>query len=261
MSDRPRFQVDLTGRTALVTGASSGIGAQFARSLARSGAAVVLGARRVERLETLAAEIKAEGGRALAVALDVADEASTQAAYDSAEQAFGGVDTVIANAGVSTGGSGLGLKIDDFDAMVAVNLRGVFLTAREGGRRMTARWPAAEERGRVVLISSITAHRAWSGLSAYSATKAAVAQLGRTLALEWAGKGVNVNVLCPGYIHTELTDSLWHSDKGKALLASFPRRRVMELDVLDPLMLYLCSDFSRQVTGSVFDVDDGQTLG
>jgi len=253
--------VDLSGRVALVTGASSGIGAQFARSLSRSGAAVVLAARRADRLQALADEMKAAGGKALPVAMDVADEPSTRAAFDAAEAEFGGVDTVIANAGVSYGGSALGLNVNDFDATVAINLRGAFLTAREGARRMVARYPAAEERGRVVLISSITAHRAWTAMAAYSATKAAVVQLGRTMAREWAGKGVNVNVLCPGYIRTEMTEDLWGVDKGQALLDSFPRRRLLDLDVLDPLLLYFCSDASRQLTGSVIDVDDGQSLG
>jgi NAD(P)-dependent dehydrogenase (short-subunit alcohol dehydrogenase family) len=126
---------------------------------------------------------------------------------------------------------------------------------------MVAKYPAAEERGRVVLIGSITAHRAWTAMSAYSATKAAVVQLGRVMAREWAGKGVNVNVLCPGYIRTEMTEALWTVDKGRDLLDEFPRRRLLDLDALDPLLLYLCSDASRQLTGSVIDVDDGQSLG
>jgi len=252
---------DLAGRVALITGASSGIGAQFARSLAKSGAAVVLAARRADRLAALADEIKAAGGRALAVAMDVADEASTCAAYDAADAEFGGVDTVIANAGVSHGGSAMGLKLEAFDDTVAINLRGAFLTAREGARRMVAKYPASEDRGRVVLIASITAHKAWTAMAAYSATKAAVVQLGRTMAREWANKGVNVNVLCPGYIRTEMTDALWSVDRGRDLLDSFPRRRLLELDALDPLLLYFCSDASRQLTGSVIDVDDGQSLG
>jgi NAD(P)-dependent dehydrogenase (short-subunit alcohol dehydrogenase family) len=253
--------VDLGGRVALVTGASSGIGAQFARSLAMSGAAVVLAARRVERLKALADDIERAGGKALSVAMDVADEDSTQAAFDAAETAFGGVDTVVANAGVSYGGSAMGLKMEDFDATLSINLRGVFLTAREGARRMVAQFPPEQERGRVVLIASITAHRAWTAMAAYSATKAAVVQLGRTMAREWAGKGVNVNVLCPGYIRTEMTDELWTVDRGRDLLNSFPRRRLLDLDSLDPLLLYFCSDASRQLTGSVISVDDGQSLG
>lgn len=255
------YSFDLAGRVALITGASSGLGAQFARALSRSGARVVLGARRVELLDSLAAEIAASGGEALAVSMDVADEASTIAAYAAAEAAFGPVDTVIANAGVSRAGSALGLSVDDFDATMAINLRGVFLTAREGARRMVATFPAAEERGRIVLTSSITAHALWPSMSAYAASKAAVIQLGRAMAREWALKGVNVNMICPGYILTDINEALWTVDRGKAMLEAFPRKRLCDLDVLDPTVLYFCSDASRQVTGSVIDIDDGQSLG
>jgi len=257
---RSKFSVDLSGRVALITGASSGLGAQFARALSRSGAKVVLAARRTDMLKALAAEIEAAGGHALPVAMDATDEASTIAAYDAAEAAFGPVDTVIANAGVSRPGSALGMSVEDFDATVAINLRGVFLTAREGARRMVARFPATEERGRVVLISSITAHELWASMSAYAASKAAVIQLGRAMAREWATKGVNVNMVCPGYILTDINEELWTVDRGKAMLNAFPRRRLCDLDVLDPMILYFCSDASRQITGSVIDIDDGQSL-
>jgi NAD(P)-dependent dehydrogenase (short-subunit alcohol dehydrogenase family) len=255
------YSFDLSNRTVLVTGASSGIGAQFARTLAASGAAVVLAARRADRLKALEAELKAAGARALAVAMDVADEASVQAGYDAAEKAFGGVDSVIANAGMSPAGSALGLSVGDFDQVTDVNIKGVFLTVREGARRMIAHGSGERGHGRILIVSSITAHYVSASAAAYSASKAAVLQLGRTLAFDWAKKGVNVNILCPGYILTELTDSLWDIDRGKALLERFPRRRLMDLATLDPLMLYLTSDASAQLTGSVFDVDDGQSLG
>ncbi len=257
----PGYSFDLSNRTVLVTGASSGIGAQFARTLAASGAAVVLAARRADRLEALAAELKAAGARAQAISMDVADEASVQAGYDAAEKAFGGVDSVIANAGMSPAGSALGLPIDSFDQVLDVNIKGVFLTVREGARRMIAQGSAERRHGRILVVGSITAHYVSASAAAYSASKAAVAQLGRTLAFDWAKKGINVNVLSPGYIHTELTDGLWDIDRGKALLERFPRGRLMDLDALDPMMLYLCSDASAPLTGSVFDVDDGQSLG
>ena len=254
------FNVDLSGRTVLVTGASSGIGHRFARALAASGAKVVLGARRVERLAALRATIEDEGGRALAVAMDVCDEASVVAAFDAAEHTFGSVDSVIANAGVAYPGPALDLSVADFDRTIATNLRGVFLTAREGARRMIAKDARARGHGRVVIVSSITAHQVTASMSAYSASKAAVTQMGRVLAKEWAAEGVNVNVIAPGYMVTELTEDVWSQEGGKQLLASFPRKRIMSVEALCPLALYLCSDASLEVTGSVFSVEDGQTL-
>lgn len=256
------MQVDLSNRNILVTGASSGIGRHFARAAAACGARVVLAARRTAMLEETCAAIDAAHGtgRALAIAMDVADEASVIAGFDAAETAFGEVDSVIANAGIGIGGSALGLAVEDFDNMFAVNARGVFLTAREAARRMIAHRSAERQHGRIVLISSVTASYIQPGNPVYSASKAAVNQLGRTMARDWATKGVNVNVVCPGYMRTELTDDWLELDKGRALLASFPRGRIMEIDALDPIVLYLCADISGSVTGSVFTVDDGQTL-
>ncbi|MET0364885.1 MAG: SDR family NAD(P)-dependent oxidoreductase [Sphingobium sp.] len=254
------FSFDLGGRVILVTGASSGIGKHVARTLALSGARVVLGARRTALLADVQAEIEAAGGQALAVAMDVADEASTIAAYDAAEAAFGPVDSVVANAGLALGGSAMGIAMDDFDRMVGVNLRGVFLTAREGARRMVAAGSVERGHGRIVLISSITATYVAGGQVTYCATKAGVVQMGRVMANDWANKGVNVNVICPGYIRTDLNDDFLSGEKGDTLIGSFPRRRLMSIDVLDPSILYLCSDASAQVTGSVFTIDDGQSL-
>jgi len=255
------FSIDLTGRTALVTGASSGIGRRFATVLAASGANVVVGARRVERLQELKSEIEAAGGRALAVAMDASDEASTVAAYDAAEDMFGAVDTVVANAGINNTATALKQPVEDFDAVFALNTRGVFLTAREGARRMIANGSAERGNGRVVVISSVTADfEVTPGLAAYSASKAAVSQLSRILAREWANRGINVNVIAPGYMQTEINEEVWDQDAGKSLVASFPRKRIMDIETLDPLLLYLCSDFSAQVTGSIFAIDDGQTL-
>ena len=254
------FSFDLSGRTALVTGASSGIGRRFAKILAASGANVVVGARRLGHLEELQAEIEAEGGRALAVAMDASDEASVAAAFDAAEAAFGEVDSVVANAGLNRSANALRLSVEDFDAVFAVNTRGVFITAREAARRMIEKGSPGRGHGRIVVISSITADHVVGGLAAYAASKAAVTQMSRVLARDWANKGINLNVLAPGYMVTELTEDLWDHEAGRRLMASFPRRRIMDVEALDPLLLYLCSDASAQVTGSVFTVDDGQTL-
>jgi NAD(P)-dependent dehydrogenase (short-subunit alcohol dehydrogenase family) len=254
------FSFDLTGRIALVTGASSGLGRRFAMILAKSGAKVVIGARRAALLDELASEIATMGGEALAVTVDVTDEASIIAAYDAAVERFGPVDTVIANAGLNVAGSALGLPADSFDQMVAVNLRGVFLTVREGARRMVAAGSPDDGRGRIVIISSITAHHPSAGIAPYSATKAAVAQMGRSLAKDWAAKGINVNVVCPGYIATDINDAIWETPAGRTLLDGFARGRVMDESALDAMTLYLASNASAQTTGSVFTIDDGQTL-
>jgi NAD(P)-dependent dehydrogenase (short-subunit alcohol dehydrogenase family) len=258
--ERVSFQFDLRGRVALVTGASSGIGEHFARILAASGAKVVLAARRMAQLEQLCAAIREQGGEAVAVPMDVTDEASTLAAYDAAEQAFGPVDTVVANAGMSVPGSALGLAMEGFDQMVAVNLRGVFLTVREGARRMIAAGSPGRGDGRIVIVSSLTARQISPGMSVYSATKAAVDQLGRVLARDWAGKGINVNMISPGYIATDLTDGYFDTAAGVKLKAKFARDRIMDLGSLDAMLLYLCSDASGQTTGSVLTIDDGQSL-
>jgi NAD(P)-dependent dehydrogenase (short-subunit alcohol dehydrogenase family) len=254
------FRFDLTGRTVLVTGASSGIGAHFARTLAQAGARVALCARRLDQLDTLRAEIVARGGEAIAARLDVTDEASTQAAYDAVEQTLGPINTVIANAGMSVPGSALGLAMEGFDQMVAVNIRGVFLTAREGARRMIASGSADRGDGRIVIVSSITARQVSPGMAVYSATKAAVIQLGRVLARDWAGKGVNVNMMAPGYIATDLTGGYFDTPSGIRLQSRFARARIMDLEALDAMLLYLSGSASAQTTGSVFTIDDGQSL-
>lgn len=248
----------LAGRTVLITGASSGIGAGFAQVVAREGAAVVLAARRLDRLEALRDEIVQSGGRALAVAMDVSDEASVIAAYDAAEAAFGSVTSVVANAGVQAEGRAMDLDIAAFDQLFAVNVRGVFLTAREGARRMLA--AEVSDQGRIVLISSITAQMRTTGTVAYSASKAAVTHMGKLMAREWARSGPNVTILSPGYIQSELAGDWFDTEAGKKHMAQWPRRRMLDEDALDSMLVYLLSDESRGVTGSDFTIDDGQSL-
>lgn len=251
---------DLTGRTVLITGASSGIGANLARAAAKAGAKVAAAARRADKLQALVAEIAAAGGAAQAFTMDVEDEASVIAGYDAVETAFGAPDSVIANAGVNVEGSALDIAIEDFDKILGVNTRGVFLTAREGARRMIKAGSADSQRGRVLLVASIGAHKVLPGLTAYVASKAATAHMGKALAREWARKGINVNVLCPGYIKTEINDDWFDSEGGAKLVGSFTRKRLMETSDLEAMALYLTSDAARAVTGSVFTVDDGQSL-
>ena len=249
------LSVDLAGRTALVTGASSGLGARFGRILAANGARVALGARRVERLAALAGEI---GPAAAAVAMDVAREADIIAGFDAAEAAFGtAIDTVIANAGVDGAGMITTMSEAEIAHTLAVNLTGAILTAREGARRMMA---AGVTRGRIVLIASITAFEASPGLVAYSASKAGVVQAGRSMAREWARSGICVNTISPGYIRTAINADWFETEPGKKQIARFPRKRLMGEEGLDGVLLFLCSDAAEFVTGSDFVLDDGQTL-
>ncbi|MEO0058316.1 MAG: hypothetical protein RIT17_1792 [Pseudomonadota bacterium] len=249
------FSFELTGRTALVTGASSGLGTRFGRILAASGAQVALGARRKDRLEALAEQI---GGNAAAIRMDVAREADIIAGFDAAEAAFGRpVDTVIANAGVDGAGMATTISEDEIEQALAINLKGAILTAREGAKRMMAN---GVTNGRIVLIASITAFEPSPGLVAYAASKAGVVQAGRTLAREWARSGINVNTVSPGYIRTAINDAWFDTEPGKKQIAKFPKRRLMGEEGLDAMMLFLCSDASEFVTGTNFVLDDGQTL-
>ena len=250
----------LDGRVCLVTGASSGLGAHFATILAAAGACVVVAARRRDRVAALATRIVESGGDALAVEMDVTDESSVVSAYDAAEAAFGTVDTVIANAGVSAPGRSTDISVADIRSVLDTNVVGAMLTAREGARRLIAAGGRDSGRGRIVLIGSITADMTGQGETIYSASKAAVAHMGRNLAREWVRQGINVNVIQPGYIQTELSGDWFASDGGKAQVAAFHRRRLQPIAALDAPLLYLCSDASAHTTGAVFTIDDGQSL-
>jgi len=256
--DRPRY--DLSGRVAFVSGASTGIGAHLARLYAAAGAAVVLGARRMERCEALATEITAAGGRALAVALDVADEPSIIAAFDAAEAAFGAPDVVVANAGIGTGGRSTDVPLDRLRALVDTNFTGLYLTVREGAKRMIAAGSRESERGRIILIGSMTAHMTNQGDAAYAALKAGVEHLGRQFAREWIRLGINVNTVHPGIVPTGSNEAWFASERGEAQIAGLPRRRLVDLTSLDDIMLFFGSDASRQLTGTAITIDDGQSL-
>lgn len=250
----------LTGRTALVTGASSGIGERLVRVFSNAGALVVLGARRTELTEKIAAELRANGSEALAVPLDVSDEESTAAAFGAAEQAFGTVDTIVANAGTARAGRSTEIGFEKLRAVLDTNLLGVYLTAREGAKRLIEAGSRHAENGRIVFIGSITADMTGQGDAAYAASKAAVAHLSRQFAREWVRQGINVNTIQPGYIQTELAGGWFEEEGGKAQIASWHRRRLINLDALDDIALYLSSDASRYVTGATFTIDDGQSL-
>jgi NAD(P)-dependent dehydrogenase (short-subunit alcohol dehydrogenase family) len=206
------------------------------------------------------AEIRGAGGEALAIDMDVAEEASVIAGYDALEATFGPADTVYANAGMNLEGMALDIPVADFDRVFAVNTRGVFLTAREGARRMIKAGSKQSRRGRVVIMASMGARKVLPGLAAYCGSKAAADHLARGLAREWANQGINVNSVRPGYLETELNADWFHSEAGQKQVAGFPRRRLMTEGDLDALLLFLGSDASAGVTGSAFDIDDGQGL-
>ena len=251
------MQLTLQGRTALITGASSGFGEHFARLFVQHGARVVIGARRADRLTALASEL---GDAALAVSLDVTDEASVIAAYDAAEAHFGTIDTVVANAGIAAAGRSIDLPLGDVASVIATNFTGLYLTAREGARRMIAAGFKQTERGRIVLIGSITAEMTGQGESAYAASKAAVAHLGRQFAREWARQGICVNTIQPGYIQTEIAGDWFQTEGGARQVAAFNRQRMCPIEALDQPLLLFASDAARHITGATLTVDDGQAL-
>jgi NAD(P)-dependent dehydrogenase (short-subunit alcohol dehydrogenase family) len=247
---------DLTGRVAFVTGATSGLGRHFARILASAGAAVALCGRRADRLAAVKAEIETAGGKAAAIVLDVTDAAAIAPALDKAEAQLGGIDILINNAGLSVFGLSLELTASDFDRVIATNLRAPFLLATEVARRMIA----AKREGRIINIASIGAFRVLPGVTPYCTSKAGLAMMTQCLAREWARKGINVNALCPGYVETELNDEWFASEKGKKQIDGFPRKRLAKESDLDGMLLLLCSDAARTITGSLLTVDDGQAL-
>ncbi len=247
---------NLSGRTALVTGATSGLGRHFAKVLAGAGAAVALAGRRADRLAAVKAEIESAGGKATAIELDVTDAAAIAPALDRAEAALGPVDILVNNAGLSVLGLAADISATDFDKVISTNLRAPFLLATEVGRRLMK----TKREGRIINIASIGAFRVLPGTTAYCMSKAGLAMMTQCLAREWANKGITVNAICPGFIETELNDEWFGSDKGKAQIAGFPRRRLEKATDLDGMLLLLASDASRAMTGSVLTVDDGQSL-
>ncbi|MNJ21631.1 Gluconate 5-dehydrogenase [compost metagenome] len=248
----------LTGKTVLVTGASSGIGAHLARVASKAGARVVLGARRVERLQQLAGDIGEAGGEALAVALDVTDRDSVEAAFDAAEATFGVVDVVLNNAGIGNGQRVLDISEADWRAMLSTNLDGVWRVAQCAAQRLAK----AQRPGSIVNIASMLGLRVGTGYSHYCAAKAGVVQLSKSLALELARYQIRVNAIAPGYFKTEMTDGYFDSDKGQAYIRDVvPMRRLGSLEELEGPFLLLASEAGGFMTGAVLAVDGGHLVG
>ncbi|MCB2056657.1 MAG: SDR family NAD(P)-dependent oxidoreductase [Novosphingobium sp.] len=251
----PNDGCDLTSRVALVTGASSGLGARFARVLAARGAAVALCARRLDRLEALAAEIRAAGGKALAVRMDATDAASLIDAVASAEAAFGTVDILVNNAGMPDAQRAHKMSLELIDQVIAVNLRGPWVLACEVARRLIA----AGKTGRIVNISSVAHFRYDGGGAAlYAVTKTAIARMAEALAVEWAHYGINVNAVAPGMFVSEMTDGMFERMGGNPA-QHLPRKRVPVPEQMDSTLLYLVSPASECVTGATIRIDDGQS--
>ncbi|MEH0164649.1 SDR family oxidoreductase [Paucibacter sp. JuS9] len=255
------YSIDLEGRVALVTGASSGLGAQFARTLAKAGAGVVLAGRRTEKLKDLRAEIESQGGDAHVVALDVTDLDSIKSAIAHAETEMGTIDILVNNSGVSTTQKLTDVGADDYDFVMDTNVRGAFFVAQEVGKRMLARArgsaPGTFTGGRIVNIASMAGLRVLSQIGVYSMSKAAVIHMTRAMALEWGKYGINVNAICPGYIDTEINHHHWGTEQGRKLIELLPRKRVGQPQDLDTALLMLCANESHFINGAVLQADDG----
>jgi NAD(P)-dependent dehydrogenase (short-subunit alcohol dehydrogenase family) len=247
----------IKGRRVLITGASGGLGAHFARLCARNGAAVAVGARRRSKLDSLAAELKSLGAAdAVAVDLDVADEASVAAALQAAEEALGPLDVLVNNAGIGGGGPALDTPAGEFDRVIDTNLRGVWLMSVAAGRR----WRDAGHPGAIVNIASILGFRVQGGVAPYAVSKAGVVQMTQALALEWARYGVRVNALAPGYIVTDINAAFFETDAGKAVIKRVPMRRLGEPHELDAPFLLLATDASAWMTGATIPIDGGHLV-
>jgi 3-oxoacyl-[acyl-carrier protein] reductase len=248
---------DLTGRVALVTGASSGLGVRFAEVLAGAGAAVALVARRTDRLAAVKSRIEAAGGRALAISADVLDRQAIARAFDEAERAFGTVTILVNNAGVAHAHRAVDLPEDEWRRVLGTNLDAVFYCAQDAARRMLA----AGKSGAIVNIASVLGLSVSKGTAAYSVAKAGVVQLTKVLALELAFKGVRVNAIAPGWIVTDLNRDYLLSEQGAAIKREIPVGRFGEERDLDGALLLLVSDAGRFIAGTTLVVDGGQLVG
>jgi 3-oxoacyl-[acyl-carrier protein] reductase len=246
----------LKGRVALVTGASSGLGTQFAKALADNGAAVVLVARRADRLKALKDEIESKGGKAIAADADVTDSAAMIRAFDAAEKAFGTVTILVNNAGIAHGGRAVEMSPEEWRKVLSINLDSVFFWAQEASRRILA----AKKQGAIVNIASVLGLAVSKGAVAYAAAKAGVVQVTKALAVELAFKGVRVNAIAPGWFVTEMNDDYLSGEAGDAIKREIPMGRFGNPGDLDGALLLLVSDAGSYITGATVVVDGGQVI-
>ena len=247
--------MQVEGKTALVTGASSGLGRHFARLLAREGARVVVAARRLDALSALADEIGGQGGTCIPVAMDVTDPEAVATAFRQIERELAGpLSILVNNAGVAKTRAALDLEASEWTQVIQPNLTGAFLVAQQAARMMR------HGGGTIVNVASILGERVSKGLAAYAASKAGLIQLTKALALEWAPLDIRVNALAPGYIETDLNRDFFASDAGQRLVSRIPQKRLGQMHDLDGPLLLLCSDQSRYITGAVIAVDGGHLV-
>ncbi|MCV6624069.1 MAG: 3-oxoacyl-ACP reductase FabG [Cellvibrionaceae bacterium] len=244
-------QFSLEGRNALVTGASSGIGRCLALGLAEAGANIIVAARRQERLAELVQEIEAQGGKALAVSMDVTNKDSIQSAYDQAESTFGTVDVIVNNAGVADAKNFLKIDDESLDFVMDTNFKGVWHVAQEGAKRLVA----AEKPGSIINIASVLGITAKYGQSAYCASKGAVVQLSRSMALDLMSNNIRVNAIAPGWFKTEINTAYFDSPAGQEYVTRMPAKRLGKLEELVGPVILLASDAGSFITGTVLPVD------
>jgi gluconate 5-dehydrogenase len=248
---------DLTGRVALVTGTSRGLGQYFARALARAGADLILTSRRRETLSEFEAEIKSLGRAVVSLELDVRDEASIRKLAEDAESAFGKVDVLVNNAGCNVRKPALEVTWDDWNTVLETNLRGSFFVAQAIARGMIMRGY-----GRIINIGSVTSVFGCAGLAPYGASRGGIRQLTMSLASDWGPHGVTVNCLAPGWFKTQ-QNRVMYEDEGWVdyLKERIPLNRPGAPDDLDGAIVFLASEASRYMTGQTLLIDGGISVG
>ena len=250
------MELRLDGKVALVTGAFGGLGRDFARMLARAGASVALAGRRLQEGKAIARAMADEGLRVAAIAMDVTDRASVEAAVDEAAAAFGVVDVLVNNAGVAVTRPFLDLTERDWAGVLDVNLDGAWRVAQAVARRLKE----AERPGTIVNIASVLADRVAAQVAPYTVSKAALVQLTRAMALELARYGIRVNALAPGYVETPINRDFFATEGGRALVKRIPQRRLGRVEDLEAPLILLASDVSTYMTGAVIAVDGGHAV-
>lgn len=250
------FTLELKGKTAVVTGASSGLGARFATVLADAGANVVLAARRIDRLEKLAAELRTKGVKALPIAMDVTDVASIRAGIAAAEAEFGRLEILINNSGLNVQRRLVEVEEGDYDTVLDTNTKGAFFVAQAVARHMLAK----QIKGKIVNVASAAGIKPMRQLGVYAMSKAAVIMMTQSMAQEFLRAEINVNAIAPGYIETEINSDYWTTPGGQKLKEMLPRKRIGDASDLDGLILLLCSDAGRFINGATITADDGMVV-
>src|SRR5450830_13172 len=254
------IEVNFEGKIALITGASSGLGARFAKVLAQAGAQVVLASRRTERLKELRAEIEADGGAAHVVSLDVTDFASIKSAIAHAETEAGPIDILVNNSGVSTTQRLVDVTPEDYSFVMDTNLRGSFFVAQQTAKRMIARAKGdPKKQHRIINIASMAGLQVLPQIGVYCMSKAGMVHMTRAMAVEWGKYGINTNAICPGYISTEINEDYFATEQGKKLIEMLPNKRPGKPEDLDGLLLLLAGEDSHFINGAIISADGGMS--